>query len=117
MTTAAASVPVPLDVAELVVRELLSWPVHTLGPVRLGDGAAPRVQRGHRHPGLLLRPGQPLATRQQRNTNGVLRQYFPKSTDLAVHSGEDLAAVAAEPNGRPRQTLGWDTQPSVWLSY
>ncbi|MEV1121477.1 IS30 family transposase, partial [Actinosynnema sp. NPDC049800] len=43
------------------------------------------------------------------NTNGLLRQYFPKSTDLAVHSAENLAAVAAELNGRPRKTLGWDT--------
>jgi transposase, IS30 family len=43
------------------------------------------------------------------NTNGPLRQYFPKSTDLSVHSAHDLAAVAAELNNRPRKTLGWDT--------
>ncbi len=41
------------------------------------------------------------------NTNGLLRQYFPKGSDLRVHQPEDLAAVAAELNDRPRKTLGW----------
>jgi IS30 family transposase len=43
------------------------------------------------------------------NTNGLLRQYFPKGSDLRVHDAERLAAVAAELNTRPRKTLGWDT--------
>jgi IS30 family transposase len=41
------------------------------------------------------------------NMNGLLRQYFPKGTDLSVHSAERLAEVAAEINERPRKTLGW----------
>jgi IS30 family transposase len=41
------------------------------------------------------------------NTNRLLRQYFPKGSDLRMHQPEDLAAVAAELNDRPRQTLGW----------
>ena len=43
------------------------------------------------------------------NTNGLLRQYFPKGTDLARWSADDLAAVAATLNSRPRKTLGWKT--------
>jgi IS30 family transposase len=43
------------------------------------------------------------------NTNGLLRQYFPKRTEIAHYSQADLDAVAAQLNGRPRQTLGWLT--------
>jgi transposase, IS30 family len=43
------------------------------------------------------------------NTNGLLRQYFPKGSNLRVHDAERLAAVAAELNARPRKTLGWTT--------
>jgi transposase, IS30 family len=48
------------------------------------------------------------------NTNGLLRQYFPKGSELRVHGPERLAAVAAELNTRPRKSLGWDT-PAVRL--
>jgi IS30 family transposase len=43
------------------------------------------------------------------NTNGLLRDYFPKSSDLRVHSAGRLGEVAAEVNERPRKTLGWAT--------
>jgi IS30 family transposase len=41
------------------------------------------------------------------NMNGLLRDYFPKGTDLSVHSAVDVGRIAAEVNDRPRKTLGW----------
>src|SRR5437660_1367136 len=60
-------------------------------------------------------PASPWQRGSNENTNGLLRQYFPKSTDLSQHGAEHLDFVAAQMNRRPRQTFGW-LRPAQALS-
>jgi IS30 family transposase len=54
-------------------------------------------------------PHSPWQRPSNENTNGLLRAYFPKGTDLSVYTADDIARIQAELNLRPRKVLGWDS--------
>lgn len=108
----------PADHTAASVRDALTEAAHRL-PAHLkrsltwDQGSEMAAHRGFTVatdvPVYFCDPASPWQRGSNENTNGLLRQYFPKGTDLSVHSREHLDAVAAQLNGRPRKTLGWET--------
>jgi IS30 family transposase len=101
------------QVRDALVSTMLTMPAHLRRSLTWDQGS----EMGAHHlitidadlPIYFCDPASPWQRGSNENTNGLLRQYFPKGTDLNQHTAADLAAAAVELNGRPRKTLGWET--------
>mgnify|MGYP001663863567 FL=1 len=60
-------------------------------------------------------PHAPQQRGTNENTNGLIREYFPKNTDLDLQSDEEIEAFVEQLNNRPRKVLGWKTPSEVYL--
>lgn len=108
----------PGDHTAEAVRDVLegligTLPEHLRGSLTWDQGAE---MAGHRAfsiatgvPVFFCDPASPWQRGSNENTNGLLRQYFPKGTDLSLHGPLDLEHVAQKLNRRPRKTLDWET--------
>lgn len=100
-------------VRDAITRTMLSFPAQLRQSLTWDQGAEMsqharlRIDTGVKV--YFCDPHSPWQRGTNENTNGLLRQYFPKGTDLSVHSPTDLAAVALALNTRPRKTLEWRT--------
>ena len=96
-----------------LVKTMASLPQHLRGSLTWDQGSEMATHKSFTlatdMPVYFCDPASPWQRGSNENTNGLLRQYFPKGTDLSAYGPEDLEHVAQELNGRPRKTLGWNT--------
>jgi transposase, IS30 family len=101
----------PLEVQEAMIAATRKWPEFIWKSLTWDQGSEMRnhlqIKMATGIQVYFCDPASPWQRGSNENTNGLLRQYFPKGTDLSVHGPDYLDFVAAQLNRRPRQTLGW----------
>jgi len=101
----------PLEVQEAMIAATQKWPEFIWKSLTWDQGNEMRnhlqIKMATGIQVYFCDPASPWQRGSNENTNGLLRQYFPKGTDLSVHGPDYLDFVAAQLNRRPRQTLGW----------
>ncbi len=100
-------------VRDVLVELISTLPTHLRGSLTWDQGAEMATHKQFKVatgvPVYFCDPASPWQRGSNENTNGLLRQYFPKGTDLSAYGAEDLEHVALKLNRRPRKTLGWKT--------